>query len=633
MLTSIHIPFIELSSLTLLLLMLYWMKRSIGILPVYLLLGLFFIFGHITLLPALNDLLFDIEELSTLTYGLLLLPVVMMYLIIYEMEDTLEAQRFLFGMVVTVIAFIYISQLILGQFGTSDVATLPQVIKYMMFPRFFYMPLVILTVVSILILLVMPISYQFFRNLRIPVILCMFVHIVTFVFISLAMRRLMGTDRLPPFNPFTFISWLLSALLVSALASIYISLNSRKRPVRRRSPLGILSTLMGHIYTSSKVRQSVEEWEERYQAVFDNTIEMILLVDESGAVINANHAAVSTFGPLIYSSGYIIVNKITDEKENPIQWRELWNELHTKKKESTLVFSDMLLAMEDGRKLNIDYSVAPVGIYDIPMAIFIIRDTTKEHLEKQERRRLEENLMHSQRLEALGILAGGIAHDFNNLIFGIQTSAEIISRQELTPQTRAMLGNIENATTRAADLTSKLLGFARKGKYQEQLLDVTAIANDAATLFRIGLKEIDFRLLVEPGAFIILGDATQLQQVLLNILINAKDALTDSNAQTRKITLRIDRATAELPAWKQHPQEITEPSKYVAIRIKDTGAGMDEETLAHVFDPFYTTKEHKGTGLGLAMAYGCITHHHGWISIASQQGKGTEVTIILPLAK
>jgi signal transduction histidine kinase len=196
-----------------------------------------------------------------------------------------------------------------------------------------------------------------------------------------------------------------------------------------------------------------------------------------------------------------------------------------------------------------------------------------------------------------------------------------------------MLGNIENATTRAADLTSKLLGFARKGKYQEQLLDVTAIANDAATLFKIGLKEIDFRLLVEPGAFIILGDATQLQQVFLNILINAKDALADSKSQTRKITLRIDRATDELPAWNQRPEGITDPSKYVAIRIKDTGAGMDEETLAHVFDPFYTTKEHKGTGLGLAMAYGCITHHHGWITIASQQGKGTEVTIILPLAK
>ena len=630
MFSNLYIPFTELATITLLMLMIYWLRRAIGIIPVYLLIGLFFIFGQITVLPVFTETFFDQEHINTLTYGLLLLPVIMMYLIIYETEDTIEAQRFIFGMVVMMIAFIYITQLIIGQYKMPPNTPVPKLFYVMMTPRFFYVPLLLLTALHVLLLFFLPISYQWMRNMHCPIVIAMFLHIGIAVWANLELQRHFTDYWIPPYNASVFISLLLSTLFISAIAHIYIALNTTPTLSKKRSPFNIFTTLIDHIESASKMRQSVEEWAERYQAVFDNTIEMIFLVDESGAVINANHSAVSTFGPVLYNSGYIITDKIVSESGTPFDWKTTWDELQKQTEKITMRFSKMLLRMDESHEMNIEFNISPVKIYDSPMSILVIRDTTQEHKEEEERRKLEENLMHSQRLEAIGTLAGGIAHDFNNLIFGIQTSAEIIGKQEhLSLQAKSMLANIENATSRASDLTSKLLGFARKGKYQEKKLDIKAVARAAADLFQIGLKNVEFKFLAAPGALIILGDETQLQQVFLNILINAKDALKQDGP--RKITLRIDRANEKMSAWEKRPENATSPEDYVTVRIKDTGSGMDAETLAHIFEPFYTTKEQKGNGLGLSMAYGCITHHHGWITISSEPNQGSEVTIVLPL--
>ena len=268
------------------------------------------------------------------------------------------------------------------------------------------------------------------------------------------------------------------------------------------------------------------------------------------------------------------------------------------------------------------------------MAFIVMgRDLTEERCLEAEKQRLNNELAHSQRLEALGQLAGGVAHDFNNNIHAILGHADLIGMSKnLDDRTQRHLSKIIEIAEHSGGLTSQLLGFARKGKYRESDFDLRVLVQRTAELFMPGRTDIEFNVHTSAKPLIIRGDQIQLQQVILNLLINARDALHTVNDRE----LHLDMSVSEIPP-EDLPREITlsEDVKNIVcpvlLTIKDNGCGMDETTLKRVFEPFFTTKPiGQGTGMGMAMAYGTVTNHHGAIGVKSQIDVGTEIYIVLP---
>jgi PAS domain S-box-containing protein len=242
-----------------------------------------------------------------------------------------------------------------------------------------------------------------------------------------------------------------------------------------------------------------------------------------------------------------------------------------------------------------------------------------------ERQRTEQRLQRAQRMEAIGTLAGGVAHDFNNLLMGIQGSVGLML-EDLAPQDpqAAKLREIEGYLQRAVELTNRLLGFAREGKYEIRPVDLNRLVERTVALFGRTKKEISIRTALTPALSAVEADEGQIEQVLLNLFVNAWQAMPQGG------TLTVTTRAVELPADKIAANELTAGS-YIQISVADTGIGMDAETRQRIFDPFFTTKEvGTGTGLGLASAYGIITHHQGIIEVDSHPFQGTTFTIYLP---
>jgi PAS domain S-box-containing protein len=244
-----------------------------------------------------------------------------------------------------------------------------------------------------------------------------------------------------------------------------------------------------------------------------------------------------------------------------------------------------------------------------------------------ERSRLEQMLQQSQKFEAIGTLAGGIAHDFNNLLMGIQGRASLMS-VDLEPSHphSEHINAIEDCIRSAADLTNQLLGFARGGKYEVRPIDINELLLGSAAMFGRTKKEIRIHTKLQNPPPVVAADQRQIEQVLLNLYVNAWQAMPDGGElylETKIVTL--DDAYCMLYQAK--------PGRYATVSVTDTGIGMEESIRRQIFDPFFTTKEKgRGTGLGLASAYGIIKNHAGIITVYSEVGQGTTFNIYLPVS-
>ncbi len=253
--------------------------------------------------------------------------------------------------------------------------------------------------------------------------------------------------------------------------------------------------------------------------------------------------------------------------------------------------------------------------------VVMFTDVTEERL-------LEERLRQSEKMQAIGQLAGGIAHDFNNQLTSIMGYSELL-QMELSsqPELRELIDHVLLASQRAADLTGQLLDYARKGKFENQEVDINALVNEVTQIISHTFdKKIHIKTEIHPGPCTTIGDASQIQNALMNLALNARDAMPQGG------TIRLSTAVREL-----HPEIISElkldcqPGKYVCVEIEDTGSGMDETTLSHIFEPFFTTKlPGKGTGMGLAAVYGTIKTHEGGLGVSSKPGEGSLFSVFLP---
>jgi PAS domain S-box-containing protein len=255
----------------------------------------------------------------------------------------------------------------------------------------------------------------------------------------------------------------------------------------------------------------------------------------------------------------------------------------------------------------------------------VVLDITDRLDAEEEKKSLEERLHQVQRLEGIGTLAGGVAHDFNNLLMGIQGNISLMMLEVDPGGTHySKLKSIESCVASGSELTRQLLGFARGGKYMVKPLDFNEIVANTTRMFGRTRKEIQMVEKVEEHLWTVQADQNQIEQVLLNVYINAWQAMPEGG------NIYVETKNVELDAGFVRPYGI-QPGRYVRISVSDTGIGMDEAIQRRVFEPFFTTKEMgRGTGLGLASAYGIIKNHDGAIDFVSQVGEGTTFYIYLP---
>ncbi len=262
-------------------------------------------------------------------------------------------------------------------------------------------------------------------------------------------------------------------------------------------------------------------------------------------------------------------------------------------------------------------------------AIETVRDITERRRQDNERARLEEQLLHAQKMESVGRLAGGIAHDFNNLLTTIigNTGLLQMDANEGAPE-QSRLNDIMKAAESAAALTKQLLAFSRKQMIEPKLIDLNALIEETWKLIaRLIGEDITPIMILSPSIGMIMADPGQIEQIIINLVVNSRDAMPGGG----KLIIETRRARIETPPPVAVPAMI--PGDYVAFTITDTGTGISDEAMRHLFDPFFTTKPvGKGTGLGLASVYGAVTQNGGSIEVKTSPGKGTAMTVYLPAA-
>ena len=358
--------------------------------------------------------------------------------------------------------------------------------------------------------------------------------------------------------------------------------------------------------------------EERFRKVLETSGEGIVLRDPFGRITYANERFAEMIG---YTQAELIgmhVDYITAPEFVPDMRASAERRRRTGKSETL----DLQLLHKDGSRVDAILAASPTyddqGNYS--GALGMITDIT-------ERKRLEEQLRQAQKIEAVGRLAGGVAHDFNNLLTAIRGHVDLLlTDADVTGQVRTDIEEIRKASDRAATLTQQLLAFSRRQMLQPVVLEFDTIIHEMESLLRRLIAE-DIVLItnLHAGPTRVRADRGQLEQVLMNLVVNARDAMPNGGE------LLIESETCQVDEEFARANPGAAPGAYAKLTVRDTGVGMDSGTLSHVFEPFFTTKElGKGTGLGLATVYGIVKQSGGYIRVLSDVGQGTTFEIFLP---
>jgi PAS domain S-box-containing protein len=409
--------------------------------------------------------------------------------------------------------------------------------------------------------------------------------------------------------PIVFKKEPLGILLVDNLTS--------KRPLTK----GDLSLLMGIApqiainITNASTYKKIQESEERFRSLSENTPDIIYALDREGFFSYVNPAWERILG---FPPNEVIGKKFIDflkSGEGP-KFQQLFDQVWEEKQ--IIPDTPGTFLSKEGQERIFSASGGPHFDAEGKVAglVGILKDITEQTV-------LENRLRQAKKMEAIGTLAGGIAHDFNNLLMGIQgyTSLLLLKIDETHPFYEKLSG-ISQQVQSGVDLTKQLLGFARGGKYEVRPVDLNQILRQSSDMFGRTRREVRIERLLQEDLWTVEVDKGQIEQALLNLYVNAWQAMPQGGSlilETRNIFL-----TAPGPYQLQ-------PGKYVKISITDTGEGMEEGIIERIFEPFFTTKEMgRGTGLGLAMVYGIVKSHGGSIFAQSEKGRGTSFSIYLP---
>ena len=380
------------------------------------------------------------------------------------------------------------------------------------------------------------------------------------------------------------------------------------------------SELRAEIKHRARVQQALQLSEQRYRLLSETAPIGILLINEQGMVIDANTQALRMFG---YDRGELIgesTEMLLPERfrcSHEGQRSSYMKEPHTR---PMAVGRELTARRKDGTEFAVEIALAPLATDDGVLVSSTIVDIT-------ERKKMEEQRRLSQRMEAIGKLSGGVAHDFNNLLAVILGCSDVLldALPPDHPATRK-IEMIRKAGASAVDLTRQLLAFSRQQMLQPRVLDLKeTVERTQALLRRLIGENIEFTISLDPSLGRVKADPGQIEQVLLNLVINARDAMPQGGRLT------IEACNVEMDDSYKGEHQVVIPGRYVVLGVQDTGCGMDRETQARIFEPFYTTKElGKGTGLGLATVYGIVKQSGGYIWVYSELNQGTLFKVYLP---
>jgi PAS domain S-box-containing protein len=370
----------------------------------------------------------------------------------------------------------------------------------------------------------------------------------------------------------------------------------------------------------NRAEQEIREAATRLKALIDTAVDGVIMMDGRGGVMMFNPACEKMFG---YEADEVIGQNVKMLMPSPYREEHdnyLDNFHRTGERKIIGIGREVTGQRKDGTTFPMDLSVGQANQDGNQIFVGIIHDLT-------ERKHTEAQLVQAQKMETVGQLSGGIAHDFNNLLTVVVGNAEVLSESlRARPDLQAMADAIVQAGERGAELTQRLLAFSRRQTLQPTEIDGNALVKGMEKLLRRMLAEtISIRTMLEPDLWTAYADPGQLENAILNLAINARDAMADGG------TLTI--TTANVPLDERyrdlHPE--VNPGEYVMVAVTDDGSGMPNEVLDHVFEPFFTTKDvGKGSGLGLSMVYGFVKQSNGHVAIYSEPGLGTTVRIYLP---
>ena len=358
--------------------------------------------------------------------------------------------------------------------------------------------------------------------------------------------------------------------------------------------------------------------ETLFRSVWENSVDGMRLTDERGHVIAVNSAFCKLVGlkseqiedrpfPVIYSPEM-------DWAKLLERHRKYFNSGQLPKRE------ERSFVLHDGRSVLFEIKDSYVISEGKPrLLLSLFRDVT-------EHKQLEDQLRQSQKMDAVGQLAGGIAHDFNNILTIILGHATLLTMGGLEPKAQVSAKQIKQAAERAAGLTRQLLAFGRKQIFNPRPLDLNRVVEKMSEMLgRLLGEDITLQINYSTEPAMIEADTSMMEQILLNLSVNSRDAMSRGG----QLTLRL--SVCEVDA--RHARQFVEarPGKYVCLSHADTGCGIPPENLPRIFEPFFTTKElGKGTGLGLATVFGIVKQHHGWVEVKSELGKGTSFHVYFP---
>jgi PAS domain S-box-containing protein len=388
----------------------------------------------------------------------------------------------------------------------------------------------------------------------------------------------------------------------------------------QKQALRVLSRqVVGQMELRRHVRE-LESSETGRSTILESALDGIIMLNHEGRIIEFNPAAERIFGyTRAEAMGKSLANTIIPPGQREVYLRGLESFLRTGEAPIIGQHVETTAMRSDGTLFPVELSVVRSPGDTPPVFIGFIHDIT-------ERKHLEEQLRHSQKMEGIGQLASGVAHDFNNLLTVIQGNASLLLLGDSGEIVTESAQQIVQAAERAAGLTRQLLLFSRKQRMEQVELDLNAVVgNMTKMLHRILGEDIALTTELAPRLPVVRADAGMIEQVLLNLAVNSRDAMPAGGH------LRIS-TSAETVNEKQAQQnpEAT-PGPCVCLRVSDNGPGIPPEILPHIFEPFFTTKEAgKGTGLGLATVYGIVKQHRGWLAIDSERGQGVTIRVYLP---
>ncbi len=393
-----------------------------------------------------------------------------------------------------------------------------------------------------------------------------------------------------------------------------ITLLTSKVPLRDAN--GDVSGVLGTYVDITELRRT-EASEARLATAVQQAVETIVITDDKGDILDVNPAFERTSGYTREEALGRNPRMLQSGRHSTEFYQRMW---------TTLTRGDVWRGRltnkrKDGTFYDEEVTISPMrdAAGRIYSYVAVKRDVTEEG-------KLEAQLRRAQRLESVGTLAGGVAHDLNNALAPILMATELL-RLELPAGASNDLGLIEDGARRSADLVKQLLSFAKGAEGERLPVQLRPLVKEMERLVRSTFpKNIELRVECQKRLPVILGDATQLHQVLLNLLLNARDAMPDGG------TLSLDMRSATVDASMETEILNVAPGRYVVLRVTDSGTGIPPELLDRIFDPFFTTKDaDKGTGLGLATSMGIIKGHSGFIRVYSTPGQGTTFSVYLPV--